>query len=254
MDLDDIIKFLLPKSTRKKLKKELKKMSLGDILKALFKALFGGSKRESTSKQEVRRGETAVSPTLITPVQKTSGPFANELQQAHRYQQNIAQMVQAAPADSMERIRLEQLNGRVTDWVHMIEEIVAHAQNQQEDRLLSEERKRVPEAIKRLEKQLKETDDPVLRQKLERTLTNRQRQLEQLDVSTRNRQLAELKVENTLAQLGIIYSQLRSGSYMNQTSSYERLSAEINDEVLALGDYLETLDELRTPTSYSEFK
>lgn len=253
MDLDDIIKFLLPKSTRKKLKKELKKMSLGDILKALFKAIFGGDKQESAPKQVARGRETAVSATL-TPAQKTSGPFANELQQAHRYQQNIAQMVQEAPADSMERIRLEQLNGRVTDWVHMIEEIVAHAQNQQEDRLLAEERQRVPEAIKRLEKQLKETDDPVLRQKLERTLANRQRQLEQLDVSARNRQLAALKVENTLAQLGIIYTQLRSGSFMSQTSSYERLSAEINDEVLALGDYLETLDELRTPTSYNEFK
>lgn len=253
MDFDDIIKFLLPKSTRKKLKKELKKMSLGDILKALFQALFGGRKSATAPQQVARRGETAVSATT-TPLQKHSGPFAEELQQAHRYRQNIAQMVQDAPADSMERIRLEQLNGRVIDWVHMIEEIVAHAQNQQEDRLLAEERKRVPEAIKRLEKQLKETDDPVLRQKLERTLANRQRQLEQLDVSSRNRQLAALKVENTLAQLGIIYSQLRSGSFMSQTSSYERLSAEINDEVLALGDYLETLDELRTPTSYNEFK
>lgn len=251
MDFDDIIKFLIPKSTRKKLKKELKKMSLGDMIKALFKALFGGSKSESAPKQEARGMKTAVSPTLSS---QKSGPFANELQQAQRYQQQIAQMVQDAPADSMERIRLEQLNGRVTDWVHMIEEIVAHAQNQQEDHLLAEERKRVPEAIKRLEKQLKETDDPVLRQKLERTLTNRQRQMAQLDVSARNRQLAALKVENTLAQLGTIYSQLRSGSYMSQTSSYERLSAEINEEVLALGDYLETLDELRTPTSYNEFQ
>ena len=65
-------------------------------------------------------------------------------------------------------------------------------------------------------------------------------------MSARNGQLAALKVENTLAQLGIVYSQLRSGSYMSQTNSYERLSAEINEEVLTLGDYLETLDELRT--------
>lgn len=252
MDLDDIIKFLIPKSTRKKMKKELKKMSLGDILKALFKALFG-DKRESAAKQMTRGEATAVAPTAA-PARKTSGPFAAELQQAHLYQQNITQMVQDAPPGSMARIRLEQLNGRVTDWVQMIEEIVAHAQNQQEDRLLADERQRVPEAIKRLEKQLKEADDPVVRQKLEHTLANRQRQLAQLGVSTRNRQLAALKVENTLAQLGIIYSQLRSGSYMSQTSSYERLSAEINEEVLALGDYLETLADLRTPTSYNELK
>jgi hypothetical protein len=247
MDFDDIIKFLLPKSTRKKLKKELKKKSLGDILKALFHALFGGRKSESAAKREERRATTAVSQSPIAHTQK-SGPFAEELQQAHRYQQNIAQMVQDAQADSMERIRLEQLNGRVTDWVQMIEEIVTYSQNQQEDRLLAEDHKRVPAAIKRLEKQLNEADDPVLRQKLARTLANRQRQLEQINLGARNHQLAELKVENTLAQLGIIYSQLRSGNFMSQTSSYARLSAEINDEVQALGDYLQTLDELRMPT------
>ena len=246
MDFDDIIKFLLPKAARKKLKKELKKASLGDILRALLAALFGS--RQPAGRQVDRGRDTAVSPTASP---QTSGPFANELQQARHYQQQIAQMVQNAPPDSLERIRLEQLNGRVADWVQMIEEIVAHAQNQQEDRLLAEERQRVPQAIKRLEKQLNEATDPVLRQKLERTLANRQRQLVQLEISARNRQLAELKVENTLAQLGTIYSQLRSGSFMSQTSSYERLSAEINGEVLALGDYLETLDELHTPTDYS---
>lgn len=251
MDLDDIVKILIPKSTRKKLKKELKKKGLGSILKDLFKAIFAafaGEKKRPNRQPIKNPAETAV---FNTQTSKTSGPFANELQQAHTYQANIAAMTQSAPPDSMERIRMEQLSSRVADWVQMIEEIVAHAQNQQEDRLLAEERKRVPAAIKRLQKQLAETDDPVLQQKLERTLANRQRQLEQLEVSARNRQLAELKVENTLAQLGIIYSQLRSGSFMSQTSSYERLSAEINEEVLALGDYLSTLDELRTPTDYS---
>ena len=237
MDFDDIIKVLIPKSTRKELKKEIKKKGLGTILLELFRALFVGEKKQPVARRADNGSNTAV------PIPKSSGkpgPFADELRQAHTYQANIAAMAQSATPDSMARIRLEQLNGRVADWVHMIEEIVAHAQNQQEDRLLADERKRVPEAIKRLEKQMAETGDPVLRQKLE-----------QLEVSARNRQLAELKVENTLAQLGIIYSQLRSGSFMNQSNSYERLSAEINEEVLALGDYLETLDELRTPTDYS---
>ncbi|MAU01268.1 MAG: hypothetical protein CL608_29335 [Anaerolineaceae bacterium] len=248
MDFDDIIKVLVPKSTRKKLKKELKKKGLGTILIELFRALFGGEKSRPAARTVTNRGGTAV------PIPKSSGkpgPFADELRQAHTYQANIAAMAQSATPDTMERIRLEQLNGRVADWVHMIEEIVAHAQNQQEDRLLAEERQRVPAAIERLEKQLAAADDPVLQQKLERTLANRRRQMEQLEVAARNRQLAALKVENTLAQLGIIYSQLRSGSFMSQSNSYERLSAEINEEVLALGDYLEALDELSSPAAYT---
>jgi len=57
--------------------------------------------------------------------------------------------------------------------------------------------------------------------------------------------MTELRVENTLAQIGIIYTQLHSGNFMSQNSNYERLSAEINDEILSLGDYLDTLGELQ---------
>jgi citrate synthase len=245
MDLDDVIKILIPKSARKKIKKKLKKKSLGRLFKDLIQALatlFTRLKRSSTPQHQPSRRPTAV---VNSQSSTKQGPFAGELRQAHRYQEQIAVIAQNAAPDSMAGIRLGQLSHRVADWVHMIEEVVAHAQNQQEDQLLAEERKQVPRAIKRLEKQMAETDDPILMKKLERTLANRRRQLEKLDVSARNRKLAALKVENTLAQLGIIYSQLRSGSFVSQTSGYERLSTEIEDEVLALDDYLQTLDELR---------
>jgi hypothetical protein len=129
--------------------------------------------------------------------------------------------------------------------VRTIEAIVARAVAHREDALLAAERKRVPKAIKRLEKQLAETKEEALRRKLERTLANRRKQLAQLEQAANGRQMAELKVENTLAQLGIIYSQLHNGRYMLERSGYQRLAAEITDEVQSLDDYLATLNDLQ---------
>jgi hypothetical protein len=98
-----------------------------------------------------------------------------------------------------------------------------------------------------LEKQLAETEDAELRQKLQRTLENRRKQLAQLQQAANQRKMVELKVENTLAQLGIIYTQLHSGQYLLKRSRYERLAAEITDEVEGLSDYLATLQELQQP-------
>ncbi len=250
MDLDDIIKAFIPKSARKKAKKKLKKKSLGSLLKELIKiglALFlgrSGSTPQIDTQQRTKNYEPRQEQRREKIVVK-KGPLYEGLQQARTYQQNIAAMMQAAEPDSMKRLRLEQVHGRVEEWVHMIEEIVTRAEAQSDDRLLTEERKRVPAAIKRLEKQLEKEKDPALRAKLEKTVGNRRLQLEQIEQGDRNRQMTELRVENTLAQIGIIYTQLHSGNFMSQNSNYERLSAEINDEILSLGDYLDTLGELQ---------
>jgi hypothetical protein len=239
MDLDDVVKYLVPKRTRKKWKKRLKKEGVLGVLRAIWREMarvFGeernGRKRKPTSSPPTKSADP-------------DDPLHNNLAQARTYQARIAAMAQAADPDSMERLRLEQLSARINEWVRTIEAIVARAVAHREDALLAAERKRVPQAIKRLEKQLAETEEGALRRKLERTLANRRKQLAQLEQAANGRQMAELKVENTLAQLGIIYSQLHNGRYMLERSGYERLAAEITDEVQSLDDYLATLNDLQ---------
>jgi len=258
MDLDDIFKALIPKSKRKKLKKKLKKKNRGSLLKQLFTLLFAFFANQSQPEQsEIPQKQSTYTdrreerkPREFAEKRDKQGPLQENLRQAHTYLQNIDGMVQTAEPDSMKRLRLEQVHGRVAEWVHMIEGIVTHVETQSDDQLIAAERKRVPAAIKRLEKDLEKEKDPTLRAKLERTLGNRRKQLAQIEQSGRNRQMAELKVENTLAQIGIIYTQLHSGNFIAQTSNYDRLSAEINDEILSLSDYLDTLGELRQNSTH----
>ena len=71
-------------------------------------------------------------------------------------------------------------------------------------------------------------------------------QLVYLNQLATQREMALLKVENTVVQLSIIYSQLQSGQYLKKQSRFKRLAGEISDEVEGLNDYLITFNDLQT--------
>ena len=206
----------------------------------LFKNLFSGNKkfRPQPSQAKPRKQINNV---------KSEDPLLSNLAQVGVYRSKIETMTHQAEPDSLARLRLEQLNAQVQHWHRTIEDIVMRTLSQEGNELLESEYKQVPKAIKRLEKQLATTDNKALRQKLQITLQSRRSQLVALEKKKANRQLVELKVENTLAQLSTIYAQLHTGQYMAGRSSYERLAADISDEVNRLDDYLTTLDELQQP-------
>lgn len=241
MDLDDVVKVLIPKSKRKQWKRRLKKEGFIGLLQSFISVILPKS---SVSRK--RKNDNLQPPQAdISSSTKEKEPMHEDLGQAHTYLRNIRAMVEKAENGSLERLRLEQMSMRVTDWVEKLEALVIHALEQGDDDLLEEERKRVPKAIRRLEKQVNQTTDNEVRQKLERTLENRREQLALLEQASRQRQLVELKIENTVAQLGIIYTQLHSGQYLRNRTRYERMAAEITDEVEGLNNYLASLNELR---------
>lgn len=241
MDLDDIVKVLIPKSIRKALKKRLKKKGLKGLLLSFIKSVFSIFSGRSKSKKRAPKSRLTKPPSLATKQE----PLLNDLAQAQTYRHNIRTMAERAEIDSLERLRLVQLSDRVTEWVEKLEVIVMRVAAQGDDSLLATERKLVPKAIKRLDQQLAETTDAELRRKLEKTLENRRKQLAQLEQTTNQRKYVELKVENTLAQLGIIYAQLHSGEYLRKRSLYERMAADVTEEVEGLNNYLTTLTELQ---------
>ncbi len=257
MDLDDIVEELIPKSIRKKVKKRLKKRSILELIVAVIAAIFSSERssdkngrewEEDRRQPQKSKGSKYESRKTRYESRKPSfnDPIQQSLLQAREYDQKISGLARSAPRNSLEKERLTILSSNVSEWVHAIESIAAKTKTQSEDPLIQQERKNVPTAIKRLEKQLSETKDEKLRQKLERTLANRRKQLEHLQQADTNRQIAELKVENTLAQLGIIYSQIVNESFIAQRGNYERLAVDIQDEILGLEDYLTTLDELQS--------
>jgi hypothetical protein len=247
MDLDDVVKAFIPKSKRKALKRRLKKEGLIELFLSLIRTAW----QKISTGQKRQTIDSHPGPDKVRSEASKQDPLLDDLAQAHIYLGKIRAMAESAENESLERLRLEQLSERVTAWVEKLEVIVTRALARSDDSLLIAERKRVPKAVKRLEQQLAEAKDPELRRKLEQTLTNRRSQLVQLEQLANHRQMVELKVENTLAQLGIIYTQLHSSHYLRNRSRYERMAAEIADEVNSLDDYLVTLNELQRGVSFA---
>lgn len=249
MDLDDLIEDLLPKKTKKKLKKKLKKKSLLGLLLELVKtvlAAFTGGKSQPQSRQPQSPTSQKANPSRVgrgdVPLADT---WQQAIDQASTYHHEIEALRQAADPDSMQRLRLNPIADRVNDWVTAVSNLVARIRLLENNPLLHQDRKQVPKAVSRLEKQLGEVKDTAVRAKLEHTLAQRRRQLDQLRALEQNLQLAELKIEGTLAQLGTVYSQILSGQFTREIGDYRHLMAEVDEEVLALQDYLEALDEVQ---------
>lgn len=233
---------------------------LDDLLKDLLKGLLRWwQQRAKTRNQPVELGEPrggggvadgrvqTQSPPSQTPSSvpmfKTAA-VETQYQQALAYQAEIQRMAQQ-PRNELERDRLSAIVERVSWWVQAIVNLANRIDQFQQNELLRADLKRVPKAIADLEKRIAAEDDPLIRRELERTLASRQQQHASLEKLASNMRWAEIKIENTVSMLGTIYSQLLMSQSKGQVADYRHLLHEVNEEVDALQDYLEALQEIK---------
>mgnify|MGYP001827070180 FL=1 len=121
MDVDDVVKVLIPKSQRKALKRRLKKQGLIGLLLAFVRAFISLFSTGNKS----HRGSPNPAPGKPSRQSKAREPLLDNLLRAQTYRQKIAGMAQSAEKDSLQRLRLERLSERVTEWVEKLEAIVS---------------------------------------------------------------------------------------------------------------------------------
>ena len=166
------------------------------------------------------------------------------LDQAASYKTKIDYAVESASTQA-DRIRLEQLAGQINTWTDAITNLAQRVSILRQDELVRRDRQQVPRAIADLEKRLTDETDPDLKAQLERTLTNRQKQLEALEQLDNTMERAEMQIESTVSMLGTIYSQILTGQSTSHVADYSHLSADVDEEVRVLQDHLEALREVK---------
>jgi hypothetical protein len=166
------------------------------------------------------------------------------LDKALAYQAQIENLVKTT-SDITARSRLQDLAGEVNEWVEAIEDLTRRINDFQGNSLIRQDLEAVPQAIAKLEAQLTQEGDPDVRSQLERTLTNRRNQQASLERLQTMMRRAEIQIESTLSALGTIYSQLLTGESTDHVADYNRLSAEVDEEVRLLQDRLEALEEVK---------
>lgn len=236
-DLEDIFKALMPKKIRKQFKKKGGWLLLWEAVRTLWRGL---NRRQGVSKPAM-----AMKPSQMMSDQlKGSGPFEDELQQARSYAAALHNMAQQATSP-FDRDRLHNLALHVDDWWQTLFRLVQRVSRFQNDPLLQRDLKAVPDAIRRLEKQLADEQNAAVLKQMTQTLQQRQAQWQALEKLQSTMRLAEVKIESTVAMLGTIYSQAHMSQSQGQIADYRRLLEEVDEEALALQDYLMALDEVK---------
>ncbi len=180
--------------------------------------------------------------TQAAPYQPTTQAH---LDKARIYQEQIESYIRAT-SDPHSQARLQDLSNQINEWAAAIEVMARRIDTFQQNPVINQDLKSVPQSIEKLETQLGSETNPTIRTELERTLANRKNQLSALQHLDNTMKQAEIKMESTLASLGTIYSQLLAGQSTDHMADYSRMSAEVNEEVRVLQDHLEALEEVKS--------
>ncbi|BCX06106.1 MAG: hypothetical protein KatS3mg053_4044 [Candidatus Roseilinea sp.] len=166
------------------------------------------------------------------------------LAQAQAYKRQLDALVNAT-GDPMRKDKLRELADQVAVWVKEVEAMARRIEEFKHNEVIQNDLASVPQAIKKLTAQLATETDPNVRASIERTLAARADQMQSLQKLQSLTRQAEVQLENTVAALGAIYSQVLAMQSTDRAADYSHLSAEVDEQSRMLKDQLEALEEVK---------
>ncbi len=143
------------------------------------------------------------------------------------------------------RDRLLSTTREVTHWLQAVYNLAERVDKFYLNKVIEQDLRSVPLAIKNYQQKLREEDSPEVRRQLERTIADKQRQMEILQSLQDNMEKATYQLDSTISSLGTIYSQLLLvGSKDEEGSRVNRLQEEISEQVNRLEDLTEAMDDV----------
>jgi hypothetical protein len=148
--------------------------------------------------------------------------------------------------DTLLKDELSQTAVQIDEWLEHIYGLARRIDKyQQEQKILARDRTRAETRIQQLVSEQALETEPAVRAQIDVTLESMRRQLATLDNLENTIQRAALQLENSLSNLGTIYSQtMLAGAKDIDSSRARRLRHEIAEEVTELNDMLVAMDEV----------
>ena len=202
-----------------------------------------------TDKGEMRK----VMESLFREKYNTSGirdrELRGKLDEAEQYRQRIQQVVEQQTSGLL-RDRMAETTAQIYDWIANMVRLARRIDTYRQDTILRRDIQEVPKEIRDLNARLKLETNPQVRQQMETTLESRQQLADNLQELENRMERADLQLDHSLASLGTVYSQLLLiGSKDVDSDRAERLRGDIQDEVSALQDLVESLNEVYSGAS-----
>jgi hypothetical protein len=174
-----------------------------------------------------------------------------KLDEAEQYRQRIQQIVEQQ-TNGLLRDRMAETTVQIYDWIANMVRLARRIDTYRQDTILRRDIQEVPKEIRDLSARLKLETNPQVRRQMEATLASRQQLSDNLQELENRMERADLQLDHSLASLGTVYSQLLLiGSKDVDSDRAERLRGDIRDEVSALQDLVESLNEVYSGGSES---
>ena len=191
--------------------------------------------------------EPFVMPRVTNPFrterEKPPHPPAYYRDRATAYRQRIQNLIKSRRkgplADTFAAIlpRLERWEERVTQLANRLA-------NFESDKIIQRDIQETPQNITRLGRQIEKEGDSAVREQMQKTLEGYEAQKEQLEALVRLMRRTRLQLDDTLASMGTIYSQVQMLDAMDIDGVHAtQIADEIEEEVTRLSDLLSAFGE-----------
>lgn len=166
------------------------------------------------------------------------------LEKALAYRQRIDTLVQSSKGGVLQE-HLRDTTAGVTDWIANIFNIARRLDAYGGDKMIEQDLRSVPLAIQNFKKRLEIEDDEAVRAQMRETIRSKEAQWENLQKLQNTMEKAEFQLENTLAALGTLYTQLQLiGAKDVDSGRTQRLQEDIAGQIASLQDIAGAMDEV----------
>ena len=140
---------------------------------------------------------------------------------------------------------MNETANQITQWIANMYALALRLDSYRRDDLLAKQRGTLPQELKDLTEQRKRTTNAATQAQLDQVIDSKGKQWQALrDLDDRMKQ-AELQLEQSLAALATIYSQVQLVDAQSvESGRAERLQSDIRDQVNRLGDLVDSINEV----------
>jgi hypothetical protein len=197
-----------------------------------------------TDPEEGRKAVAAMLEEQFNPRVLKNRALSERIARALEYRQEIEKLI-LQTGSGLLRSHLEDDARQVDRWLEYIYRLAQRLDGYYRDKVIKQDMKSVPLAIKNYHARLQMEDDPAVREQMERTIAQKEAQWQALQRLENTMEKAEFQLESTLTSLGTVYSQIRNIEARDVDSGrVARLSQDIADQVAELEDIEQAMDQV----------
>jgi hypothetical protein len=168
----------------------------------------------------------------------------DKVEKALEYRDRIDETINTSK-EGVLRDHLKDVSRGTTDWMESIYRLAQRLDAYTADNTIQHDLQSVEPAIQALKKRLALEDNDAVKRQISQTIAQKQIQRDNLRKLENVMERAQFQLESTITAMGTVYSQMMIlGSRDVASGRAQRLEQDITDQVQALQDIVQTMDEM----------